>query len=75
MPDKEEEEEEIENLFENIMKENFSTLAKEIDFQEVQEAQRVPKKLDPRKHTPRHIIIKLREIKDKERILKEEKSR
>ena len=39
-------------------------------FQEVQEAQRVPKKLDPRKHTPRHIIIKLLKVKDKERILK-----
>ena len=49
---------------ENIMIENFPNLAKEIDFQEVQEAQRVPKKLDPRKHTPRHIIIKLPKIKD-----------
>ena len=37
------EEEEIENLLKNIMKENFPNLAKEIDFQEVQEAQRVPK--------------------------------
>ena len=52
------------------MKENFPSLAKEIDFQEVQDAQRVPKKLDPRKHTPRHIIIKLSKIKYKERILK-----
>ena len=52
------------------MKENFPNLAKEIDFQEVQEAQRVPKKLDPRKHTPRHIVITLPKIKDKERILK-----
>ena len=51
------------------MKENFPNLAKEIDLQDVQEAQRVPKKLDPRKHTPRHIIIKLPKIKDKERIL------
>ena len=51
------------------MKENFPKLAKEIDFQEVQEAQRVPKKLDPRKHTPRHIIITLPKIKQKERIL------
>ena len=58
------------NLFKNIMKENVPNLAKEIDFQEVQEAQRVPKKLDPRKHTPRHIIITLLKIKDKERILK-----
>ena len=57
MPEGEEEEQEIENLFENIMKENFHNLVKEIDFQEVQEAQRVPKKLDPKKHTPRHIII------------------
>ena len=51
------------------MKENFPNLAKEIDFQEVQEAQRVPKKLDPRKHTPRHIIITLPKIKQTERIL------
>ena len=42
---------------------------KEIDFQEVQETQRVPKKLDPRKYTPKHIIIRLPKIKDKERIL------
>ena len=52
------------------MKENFPNLAKEIDFQEVQEDQRVPKNLDPRKHTPRHIIIPLSKIKDKKRILK-----
>ena len=66
----EEEEQEIQNLFEQIMKENFLNLAKEIDFQEVQEAQRLPKKLDPRNNTPRHIIITLPKIKDKERILK-----
>ena len=65
-----EQQQEIENLFEQIMKENFPNQAKEIDFQEVQEAQRVPKKLDPRRNVPRHIIIKLSKIKDKERILK-----
>ena len=65
----EEEEQKIENLFEKI-KETFPNLVKEKDFQEVQEAQRVPKKLDPRKHTPNHIIITLTKIKDKERILK-----
>ena len=70
VPEEEEEEQQIENLFENIIKENFSNLAKKIDFQEIQEAQRVPKKLDPRKHTPRHIIIILLKIKDKERLLK-----
>ena len=70
MPRGEEEEQEIENLFEQIMKENFPNLAKEKDFQEVQEAQRVPKELDPRRNTPRHIIITLPKIKGKERILK-----
>ena len=48
---------------------DFPNLAKEIDFQQIQEAQRVPKKLDPRKHTPRHIIITLAKIKEKESIL------
>ena len=52
---------ESENLFEQIMKENFPNLEKEIDFQEVQEAQRVPKKLDSRRNTLRHIIIKLQD--------------
>ena len=52
------------------MKENFPNLAKEIDFQEVQEAQRVPKNLNPRKQTPRYIIITFPKIKHKERILK-----
>ena len=52
------------------MKVNFPNLAKEIDFQEVQEAQRAPKKLDPRKHTARHIIITLPKVKERERILK-----
>ena len=54
VPEGEEEEQEIENLFENIMKENFPNLAKEIDFLEVQDAQRVPNKLDPKRITPRH---------------------
>ena len=60
----------MENLFENMMKENFPSLAKEIDFQEVQKAQRVPNTLGRRKHTPRYIIITLAKIKEKERILK-----
>ena len=69
MPEGEEEEQEIENLFVKIMKENFHNLVKEIDMQ-VQEAQRVPKKLEPRRNTPKHMIITLPKIKDKERILK-----
>ena len=67
VPKGEEEEQEIENLFENIMKENFPNLVKE--------AQRVPNKMDPRRNTPRHIIIKIPKIKDKERILKASRER
>ena len=70
VPEGEEEEQKIENLFEQIMKENFPNLAEEIDFQE---AQRVPKKLDPRRNTPRYIIITLPKIKQKERILEEKR--
>ena len=65
MSEGEEQQQEIENFFEQIMKENFPNLAKEIDFQEVQEAQSVPKKLDPKRNTPRHIIIKLPKFKIK----------
>ena len=68
VPEGEEEEQKIENLLEQIMKENFPHLAKEIDFQEVQEAQRVPKKLAPRRNTPKHIIITFPKMKQ-ERIL------
>ena len=69
MPEGEEKEQEIENLFEKIMKENFSNLVKEIDIP-FQETQRVPNKSDPKRNTPRHIIIKMPKVKDKERILK-----
>ena len=54
MPEGEEEEQEIEKLFENIIKENFPNLAKEIDFQEVQEAHS-PKEVGPKEaHTKVH---------------------
>ena len=62
-------------MLEQITKENFPNLAKEIDFQEVQEAQRVPKKLDPRRNTPRHIIITLPKMTQKERILEAAKEK
>ena len=54
MPEGEEEEQEIEN---------FPNLAKEIDFHKVQETQKIPKKLNPKRNTPRHIIITLPKIK------------
>ena len=50
------------------MKENFPNLAKERDIQA--RKHRVPNKLDPKRTTPRHIIIKMPKVKDKERILK-----
>ena len=69
VPEGEEKEQEIGNLFEKIMKEKCPNLVKEIDMQ-VQEAERVPNKMDTKRPIPRHIIIKMSKIKDKERILK-----
>ena len=69
VPEGEEKEQEIGNLFEKIMKENFPNLAQEIDMQ-VQEAQRVLNKMDAKRPTPRNIIIEMPKVKDKERILK-----
>ena len=63
-----------ENLFEEIIAENFPNLRKETDIQ-IQEAQRASKKIDPKRPTPTHIIIKMSKIKDKERILKAGKER
>ena len=65
MSEGEEKEQETGNLFEKIMKENFPDLLKEIDIQ-VQEAQTVPKKMDAKRLTPRYIVIKMPEVKNKE---------
>ena len=51
-----------ENLFEKIKAKNFSKLGKETDMQ-VQEAQKVPNKMNPKRSTPRHIIIKWQKLK------------
>ena len=59
----------IENLFKEIMTENFPNLVKETDIQ-VQELPRVPNKMNRKRLTPPHIIIKIPKVKDKERILK-----
>ena len=56
-------------IFEEIIFENFPNMGKEIATQ-VQEAQRVPGKINPRRNTPRHIVIRLTKIKDKEKLLK-----
>ena len=65
MPEGEEKEQEVRNLFEKIVKENFPNLVKEIDTK-VQEAQRVPIMMDAKRPTPRNIIIKKPKVKDKE---------
>ena len=67
-PEGEEKEQEIGNLFEK-MKENFPNLVKDIDMQ-VREAQRVPNKMDAKRPTPTHTVIRMPKVKDKERILK-----
>ena len=60
--ERKEKEQEIGNLFEKIMKENFPNLVKEIDMQ-AQEAQSVPNKMNAKRPTPRHIIIKMPNVK------------
>ena len=64
MPEGEEREQEIGNLFQKIMKENFPNFVKETDLQ-VQEAQRVPNKMDANRSTPRHVIIKTPKVKER----------
>ena len=65
VPEGEEEEKEIKELFEKIMKENFPNLVREICMQ-VQEAQRIPNKMNAQRPTPKYIIIKMSKVKDKE---------
>ena len=74
VPEGEKKEQEIGILFDKIMKENFPNLVKEIDMQ-VQEAQRVPNKMDAKRPTPRHVIIKRPQVKDKETLLKAARER
>ena len=69
LPEGEEKEQEIGNMSEKIVKENFPNLVKEIDLQ-VQEVQRIPILMETKMPIPRHIIIKRPKVKDKERPLK-----
>ena len=68
-PEEEEKNKVYEKIFEEIIVENFPNMEKEI-VNQLQEAQRVPYKINPRRNTPRHILIKLTKTKHKERILK-----
>ena len=69
IPEGEEEAPGIENLFEKVIMENFPNLRRE-KVTQIQETQRVPSKRNPKRSTARHIIIKMANFQDKERILK-----
>ena len=69
IPEGEEKEKGIENLFEKVMMENFPNLKRE-KVTQIQETQKVPNKRNPKRPTSRHIIIKMANLQDKERILK-----
>ena len=67
MPEREEEDQGIENLFEKVMMENFPNLMRE-KVTQIQETQRVQIMRNPKRPTARHIIIKMEKFQDKERI-------
>ena len=69
VPEGEEREKVTEKIFQEIIAENFPNMGKE-PLTQIQEAQRVPYKINPRRNTLRHILIKLTKIRDKEKILK-----
>ena len=69
VPEGEEREKGPEKIFKEIIVENFPNMGQEIATQ-VQEAQRVPYRINPRRNTLRHIVFKLAKIKDKEKLLK-----
>ena len=74
VPEEEEKRKGYEKIFEEILLENFPNMEKEI-INQVQEAQRVPYRINPRRNRPRHILIKLTKTKHKERVLKTAKEK
>ena len=69
VPEEEKKKKGTEKILENIIVENIANMGKKI-VNQVQEAQRVPYRINPRRNTPRHILIQLSKIKYKENILK-----
>ena len=69
VPEGEEGEKGTEKIFQEIIAKKFPNMGEEA-LTRIQEAQRVPYKINPRRNTPRHILIKLTKIKDKQKILK-----
>ena len=71
VPEKEEKKKGTEKIFEEIIVKNFPNMGKEIVNQvQVQEVQRVPYRINPRRNMQRHILIKQSKVKYKEKILK-----
>ena len=69
MPEGEEREKGTEKVFQEVIADDFPNMRKE-PLTQIQEMQWVPYKINPRRNTPRHILITLTKIKDKEKILK-----
>ena len=74
VPREEKKKKSSEKIFEEMIVENFPNMGKEI-VNQVQEAQRVPYRINPRRNTPRYILTKLSNIKYKEKILKAARER
>uniref|UniRef100_UPI0025A11ED4 RBD-like domain-containing protein n=1 Tax=Klebsiella pneumoniae TaxID=573 RepID=UPI0025A11ED4 len=62
------------NIFNKIIEENFPNLKKEIPIG-IKEAYRTPNRLDQKRNTSRHIIVKTPNAQNKERILKSSKGK
>ena len=74
VPEGEQREKGPEEIFEEIIAENVPNMGKEI-VNQVQEVQRVPGRMNPKRNTSRHIVIKLTKIKDRDKILKATKEK
>ena len=74
VPEEEEKKKGYEKISEGIIVENFPNMEKKI-VNQVQEAQRIPYRINPRRNTSRHILIKLTKTKHKERIIKSSKGK
>ena len=69
VPEGEEREKGPQKISEEIIVKNYPNMGKKIATQ-VQEVLQVPYRINPRRSTPRHIVIKLAKVKDKEKLLK-----
>ena len=67
VPEEDEKKKGYEKIFEEIIVDSFPNMEKEI-VNQVQEPQRVPYRINPRRKTPRHILMKLTKNKHKGRI-------